>query len=246
MDTKLYERFSEVEDFHWWFQARKEIVLDFIKASLLVSFPKILDIGCGTGLMLNEYSKMGIAVGIDSNKEALALLQKRHPDLKTELGALPNIKQKNQVDMVSTLDVLEHIQDDAVALKNINQLLVPGGFVILTVPAYRFLWSPHDRLNFHQRRYTKHDIKILAEKSHFTVEKLSYFNTLLFPAAVLYKLFEEFSFRFGKKLAPHVALTVPWKPLNTLLKKIFVLERFLLKKTSLPFGVSLVAVLRKK
>jgi hypothetical protein len=136
--------------------------------------------------------------------------------------------------------VLEHIEDDLGSLHRVAQLLRPGGFLVVTVPAYRFLWSEHDVVNEHKRRYTRTELATKMKQIGFGIRKLSYFNTLLFPPIAAMRLIQRLRDRPGQADEGHVA---PW--LNGVLRRVFSLEKQMLRWLSLPFGVSLIAVADK-
>jgi hypothetical protein len=135
------------------------------------------------------------------------------------------------------LDVIEHIDDDISALVSIKSMLSKGGFAVITVPAYKFLWSPFDDMNHHRRRY---NLSMLEEKlisAGFIIKKISYFNFFLFPLALISKLFNRISNRSGIS-----DLDVPPIFINKLMAKIFQTEQIFLKKINFPFGVSIIAI----
>jgi hypothetical protein len=143
---------------------------------------------------------------------------------------------------VTMLDVLEHIKQDAESLKTVNRLLAPDGHVLITVPAFKFLWGPHDEAHHHQRRYQAESLRALLQDAGFSIVKLSYYNTWLFPPAALVRLI--------RKLVPGGAvgleLTLPPPWINRLLTMLFASERHLLTRARFPFGVSLLAVAKKE
>ena len=148
----------------------------------------------------------------------------------------------SSVDTITAFDVLEHIPDDTGALRNIFSSLQPGGILILSVPAYQWMWSEHDEALHHQRRYTRSEILALAGSSGFCVEYASYHNCLLFPLSLLLRMLSRWS---GGRLGISEN-AMPAKPINTLLRIIYSLEGHIVKRRwRLPFGLSIVAVLRK-
>jgi 2-polyprenyl-3-methyl-5-hydroxy-6-metoxy-1,4-benzoquinol methylase len=242
MKIEMYRIFFEIQKKHWWFVTRKNIVLDFVDRYLPEGNQvKVLDIGCGSGLMLNALAKVGQTFGMDMSDEAISF-SKEIFDGRVEKGALPDQVpyQEEFFDLITALDVIEHIDDDVGSISAIRALLVPGGKCIFTVPAYMFLWSAHDEMNQHKRRYTLPELNEKLVQAGFTVEKISYYNTLLFPAVFLVRMLNNVLQREG---APDTDM--PGSAMNYVLKKIFGIEKYLLRYLNLPFGVSVLAVVRK-
>ena len=203
--------------------------------------PKILDIGCGSGLMLNALGRVGETYGMDVSDEAISF-SKEIFNGRVEKGALPDVLpyEENFFDMITALDVIEHIDNDIDSISAIHSLLVPGGKCIFTVPAYMFLWSRHDDINQHKRRYTLSELNEKLVHAGFNVEKISYYNTLLFPIVFLVRMLNNVLKRDGAS-----DLDMPGTAMNLVLKKIFGIEKYLLRYINLPFGVSVLAVVRK-
>lgn len=225
---------------HWWFAARRRIVLGLIARTLNGSREKVrlLDIGCGAGGMLNHLTRWGTAVGVDASPEAVEIAR-RKTDAEVVQGALPRGVPfgDEAFDVITVLDVVEHVEDDEAALDRIAHMLKPGGFVVLTVPAYRFLWSHHDVVNEHKRRYTRPELLAKLEAAGLRVRLLSYYNTLLFPPIAVVRLLR----RLRRREARADEGRVP-PLLNALLRTVFAWEAHLLRRTTLPFGISLIAV----
>jgi SAM-dependent methyltransferase len=201
----------------------------------------ILDIGCGTGLMLNELEKIGETHGMDMSDEAIAFSKEIFSG-EVKQGFLPDQIpfERNAFDLITLLDVIEHVEHDAEALKEIRERLVVGGKAVITVPAYMFLWSKFDEINEHKRRYTLKELKLRLVEAGFTVEEITYYNTLLFPIVFFVRKLNNALNRSGES-----DIDMPSKPVNFVLEKIFGIEKYLLKYISLPFGVSILAVVSK-
>lgn len=231
----------EAERDHWWFAARREIVLSQLDRAVGARRDlSILDIGCGAGGMLAFLGRYGRAAGVDASPEAVAMAGRDGADVR--LGMLPaDIPfEPASFDVITLLDVLEHVDADAAALDTIRGLLRPGGHLIVTVPAYAFLWSGHDVVNEHKRRYVRHGLRTKLTAAGLAIERLTYFNTLLFPPIALVRLAGRL--RAGDDSADEGRVPTP---VNTILRSIFTLEKRLLKAADLPFGVSLLAVARR-
>lgn len=244
MDKSLYDQFYELEASHWWFVARREIILSLIKRLLPKGAKDILDVGCGTGIMLERLKAFGKVRGMDFSEDAVKYSNMRL-EKKVEIrqgrldGELPY--EKGSTDLVTLLDVIEHIDDDRGALENVRKLLRPGGTLVCTVPAFQFLWSGHDVLNHHKRRYTWKELYDKITAAGFKIEKISYFNTLLSPPVFIARCLRSSEKRYEPKSD---FKTYPgW--LNGLLKNIFLLERLLINYIDFPFGISLICIAKR-
>ena len=242
MNTEMYRIFFEIQKKHWWFETKKKIVLETIALNLAPNKDcTILDIGCGSGLMLNSLEKIGATSGMDMSDEAISFSQEIFSGT-IKKGSLPsNVPYADdQFDLITALDVIEHIDDDQASLEKIRGLLKKNGKCILTVPAYMCLWSHFDELNEHKRRYTKTELLEKLNLADFNVEKLSYYNTLLFPLVYIVRKLNNLLGRNGSS-----DIDMPNPFINSILKMIFSLEKFLLRHFNLPFGVSIIAVVKK-
>jgi SAM-dependent methyltransferase len=240
MDQHLLGAFRLVEERHWWFRARQKILLDLLSVSL-DSGARILDVGCGTGYFLEAASAQYLVSGIDASEMAVAFCRDRgFTDVRqgtvTDLELLPEAS----VDAVCLFDVLEHLADDVGALRLVQRLVPPGGLVFATVPAYQWLWSEHDVLNAHFRRYTARHLRRVFDQAGLTVERLSYFNARLFPIALGVRLVQQLLHRSHGDL---VDLPPAW--VNEVFRKLFAGEAKRLTRAranTYPFGLSLMVV----
>jgi len=251
MEECHYLLFDRIQTEHWWFVARAKIVETVLTRHLgpppspdnvRVTEERLLaDIGCGTGAVLPILSRFGRVFGIDSSSSAVEICRERgFADVY-----LPDEPewQPHSFDVLTVLDVIEHVDDDRDFLQHYLHWLKPHGLLLLTAPAYMSLWSEHDDINQHRRRYTKKQILALVEEAGFRPCQLSYFNTLLFPAIA--------TLRFAKKLihlrskSPRSDFELTTPALNSLLQPIFASERHWLKRFSFPFGLSILCVARK-
>jgi SAM-dependent methyltransferase len=231
---------------HWWFAARREIVLGLIERSLAARngqarAVRLLDIGCGAGGMLTHLRRFGTVAGVDAAAEAVAYARDKS-DADVRQGALPDRIPfgASEFDVITLLDVLEHVEDDATSLDVVHDLLRPGGFALLTVPAYRFLWSQHDVANEHKRRYRRAELRAKLERAGFQLHKLSYYNTLLFPPIALARVLSRLHRGRSRADQGNVGSV-----LNAVLRTVFAAEKHMLLQGSLPFGVSLIAVAQR-
>jgi SAM-dependent methyltransferase len=242
VDSAVYEELASVEGTHWWFQARRRILRDVVgryRPGTAGSAP-IVDIGCGTGEMLDMLREFGPVTGLDSSPIAVGYCRGRFGDaVDVRLGRIPD-DLPSGAGLVTAFDVVEHLEDDAGALAAIRVSLAPGGRFICTVPAFAFLWSDHDVAHHHFRRYTRSMLRRRLEDAGFAVEQLTYFNTLLFPAVAAARLLQRL--RPGPGGGSDAGLPSP--AVNRVLLRLFSTERRILRLTSLPVGISLLAVCR--
>lgn len=244
MDEALYHLHYDQEESHWWFAARSEIVREIIaRYGRLAAGDTILDIGCGTGAILKQLSKTYNAVGIDMSPLAIEYSKKRGLENVFVMTAEEFPRDRYNVKGILLLDVIEHIDDDIAVLRTARDIIGPNdGRIIITVPAYQWLWSSHDVANHHKRRYTAARLREALAKAGLEPVKLTYYNTLLFPLAVVKKLLSK------SKTADLASKAVdqPSAFVNTLFKTIFAAEKHVVPSVNLPYGVSLLAVAKKK
>jgi SAM-dependent methyltransferase len=238
MERVVYQQMAELDERHWWYRARREVVAALIRR--LVHPPaggQILEIGCGTGhnlAMLGEFGNVD-ALELDDEMRGYAERRLGRAVMRAPLPELVGVPDRHY-DLIGALDVIEHIDDDAAAIASIAGKLAPGGRFMMTVPAHQWMWSAHDTVNHHKRRYSKRSLRSLIEASPLKLEAIGYFNSLLFPAAVAERLASKLR---GKDDA---GLELPPAALNTALERTFALERHLVGRLPLPPGLSLFAV----
>ncbi|MBC8145306.1 MAG: class I SAM-dependent methyltransferase [bacterium] len=182
MDESVYHLHYEQEEKHWWFAARSIIVRRIIeKYGNLRPGDTILDIGCGTGAILKELSRTYSVVGIDMSPLAVQYSKKRGLKDVFEMPVEDFPTDKYNVKAALLLDVIEHIDDDLAVLKRAREIVGRDGRVIVTVPAYMWMWSAHDVLHHHKRRYSKRQLRDVLDQAGLEPVKFTYYNTLLFP-----------------------------------------------------------------
>ena len=238
MDRSVYQHMAEMDQRHWWYRARREVLASLIAREVQPpTDAQILEIGCGTGHNLAMLGQFGRVDALELDEEARALAEKRlgRKVMSAPLPRLAGVK-KAHYDMIGAFDVIEHIDDDAAALASIAERLKPGGKLVMTVPAHQWMWSAHDVANHHKRRYSKRALKQLIESSPLKLDRVGYFNSLLFPLAVAERLASKLR---GKEDAD---LSLPPKPLNAALEYAFAAERHLIARLPLTPGLSLFAV----
>jgi SAM-dependent methyltransferase len=233
---------GQIQDRHWWFVARRRI-LEAIIRSLDIPGPRsILEVGCGMGGNLPMLKELGHVTGIEADDPARDWVAK-HLGITVHAGHLPHglrLPPGERFGLICLLDVLEHVEDDVGSLRTLGELLDAGGKLLVTVPAYQWLWSTHDESLHHVRRYTARRLRKIAEAAGLRVARISYFNTLLFPIAALARAASKATGREG--LAGN-ELPAGW--INSLFRRIFASEARMLKHVNLPFGVSIMTVLER-
>ena len=237
MERIVYQQMAELDDRHWWYRARRKILAELIRREVQpAAHARILEIGCGTGHNLAMLSGFGHVDGLELDDEAAALSEKRlgRVVIRSPLPELEGVS--NDYDLIGAFDVIEHIDDDHAALAAIATRLKPGGKFMMTVPAHPWMWTAHDVANHHKRRYSKRSLRALVEGSPLRLDKIGYFNSLLFPLAIV----ERAASKLRGKDDGNVSL--PPRPLNNLFEAVFASERYLVGRLPLPPGLSLFAV----
>ena len=237
MERDAYREMAELDQKLWWYRARRDVLADLIRREVkLDKDARILEIGCGTGHNLPMLGAFGHVDAVELDDESRAIAEQRlgRRVINSPLPELAGVD--DGYDLIAALDVIEHIEDDDAALAAIAGKLKSGGKFLMTVPAHRWMWSAHDVVNHHKRRYSKSQLRRLIEGSPMKLEKVGYFNSLLFPVAVAERMASKLR---GKDDAN---LSLPAKPLNSALEKTFAAERHLIGRVPLPPGLSLFAV----
>jgi len=242
MDRRVYDRMAEHDTTHWWYRARRDILADYIRryASLPSEGARILEIGCGTGHNLPMLARFGQVDAIEIDPAAREVASERLGRAVGDapLPALPGV-ERGAYDMVAVLDVVEHIADDVAALRAMAECLTPGGCILITVPAHPWMWSAHDTVNHHHRRYTKRTLGQAIAGAGLRAERMRWFNSLLFPLAAAARVAGRLTGRDDSDDSP------PAKPLNALFERIFRLERHLVGRVPMTPGVSIVTLARR-
>jgi SAM-dependent methyltransferase len=242
MDRIVYDRMAAHDTTHWWYRARRDILADYLsRYAALPAGARVLEIGCGTGHNLPMLARFGEvdAIEIDDTARAHASERLGKPVGTAPLPELAGV-ERGRYDLVAVLDVVEHVEDDVAALKAMAEALKPGGRILITVPAHQWMWSAHDVVNHHKRRYSKRTLLAALDAAGLRAERLRWFNSLLFPLAV--------AARFAGKLLGKDDSddSPPARPLNALFQRVFALERHLVGRVPLPPGLSIIVLAAPK
>jgi len=245
MDLSEYDKMYRLEEANWWYIGRRDLFLKMAARfdNGLSGKPfRILDVGCGTGINLKYLQILGDVYGLDISKNALIFSQNRGlPSLIC--GSADKLPFKDELfDLVLALDVIEHIDEDLSAVRELNRVLKPGGRLILTVPAFQFLWTSHDLALHHKRRYTRSGILSILRLGGFENEKATYWNFFLFLPVATIRLLKRFH-RSGDKMQTDLVELPPL--LNGLLQGLIGIENWILKRIDLPVGISVMCICRK-
>jgi SAM-dependent methyltransferase len=243
VDAAYYTTLDAVQERHWWYSARRTILERVLERVFAEGVPSgvLYDLGCGVGANLPLLEKFGRAVGVDTSEAAVEFCHARgHRNVRqADLNRLEGIEDGSG-SVVVLADVIEHLDDEGPCLRAAHRALAKGGALIVTVPAYQFLWSPADDINHHYRRYTASSLRRVIEPL-FAIEHLTYFNTLLFGMVLVGRLAEKALNRPGDDTA-----AVPREPVNALLRSVFATEARVVPRRRLPFGVSILCVSKKR
>jgi len=250
MDRLYYKEYYHLEREHWWFSARLNILENKVK-QILVNKPaaQILNIGIATGATSIMLQKYGAVTSLEYDKECCEYVRDKC-NIEVINGSMTELPfDSNQFDLVCAFDVVEHIEDDSTAITELKRVMKTNGRFFLTVPAFMFLWSEHDEINHHFRRYTRNNFKSLLTGHGLFLTYSSYFNFLLFiPIAVVRVLQNAFTNKNKKnsdKKSDFEGMNSSGL-LNSLLRFVFLLEKPLLSMgILLPFGVSVMAIGKK-
>ena len=240
MDRRVYDRMAEHDSTHWWYRARRDILADYIRRYAgLPASARLLEIGCGTGHNLPMLAGFGTvdAIEIDPAARAIASARLGRPVGDAPLPDLPGVP-RGTYDLIAVLDVIEHIEDDVAALRAMAACLAPGGAILIAVPAHRWMWSAHDVVNHHHRRYSKATLLRAIAAAGLESRRLTYFNSLLFPLAAAARVAGRITGRDDSDDSP------PAAPLNAAFERIFRLERHLVGRVPMTPGVSIVTLAR--
>lgn len=240
MDRLIYDRIRDLEADHWWFVGRRQILRGLLQRVGTPIGAKILEVGCGAGGNVPLLRDFGEVTALEPDDESRAYAGERL-GMTVDTGLLPDglPYAPESFDLVCAFDVVEHVDDDAASVQALARLVKPGGAILTTVPAYQWMWSHHDVLHHHKRRYRLPAYRALFEAAGLTIETATYFNTLLFPLAAAQRTAKRL---LGDQSADDA---MPPAALNKALTSIFALETPLATGPGLPFGLSIAVIARK-
>lgn len=245
MDASEYDKMYRLEDANWWYASRRDLVLGMVSQmvnALSGKSSKILDAGCGTGINLKYGQKFGDAYGLDISRDALRFSRNRGLSYLI-CGSADRLPFEDDLfDFVLALDVIEHIEEDLFAIREFNRVLKPGGSLIITVPAFQFLWSGHDLAVHHIRRYTRPGLLNILHLGGFKIEKATYWNFILFFPVATIRMLKRFQRSGDEKQTDLIELPFA---LNRLLSGLLHIENAITKRFDLPFGISILCLCRK-
>src|SRR6185437_2637865 len=242
MDREYELQTHRAEDRHWWYRGRRQVLERVIAGLRLPARARILDAGCGSGRNMVELARHGNVTGVELSPASVSLARERNAGDVIAGSVLEMPVESDSFDVAVCLDVLEHLADDVGALRELRRVVVPGGSLLVTVPAYQWLWSGHDEINHHFRRYTRNSLMRAGEEAGWRQVRTTYFNSLLLPAAILLRVLDRFS---RKPTESSLDLWAPPQPLNWLLERPLQFEAALIGRGGrIPAGLSLLAVFR--
>jgi SAM-dependent methyltransferase len=242
MDRDYELQTHQAEDRHWWYRGRRRVLEGVIADLGLPSDARILDAGCGSGRNMVELARFGAVTGVELSDTSVEIARARHAGEVIAGSVLEMPFGDGGFDLAVSLDVIEHLEDDLGALRELRRTVAPGGALLVTVPAYQWLWSGHDEINHHHRRYTRRSLQRAGEQAGWKQVRTTYFNSLLLPMAIVLRLLERVN---TKTTESSLDLWVPPSPVNWLLERPLVLESALIEHGGrIPAGLSLLAVFR--
>src|SRR5688572_14418786 len=233
MMQHTYPILFELEESHWWHIGRRRIIASFVKdicAQVTDRTPRILDVGCGTGGNLKLLSQFGNAEGVDISADALAFCRER--GLEVKAGAAEDLPYEDATfDLVTALDVVEHLDDDVAGLREMRRVLRPGGRVLIFVPTFMWLWGVQDDISHHRRRYRLPELRRALTEAGFEVERTTYANITFLPPVFLVRTLMRVA---GLKIDSEARINIP--AFNGIFARIMGAESTLMRFVNLPVG----------
>ena len=248
MQQHTYSIMYEVEGTHWWFAGRRRIIAAFVEEicrkleneGLQGGRPRILDVGCGTGANLELLGQYGEAEGVDVSTDALQFCRARGLENVRQGEAEKLPYEDGAFDLVTALDVVEHLDDDVAGLREMRRVLKPNGRALLFVPAFMFLWGVQDDVSHHRRRYTVPGLRRVLSEAGYEVERATYANLSFFAPILLGRVIMR-----ATGLRPASENNINVSALNGVLGRVLGAESALLRRVNFPFGVSALCVARR-
>jgi SAM-dependent methyltransferase len=249
MDKAYYYKYYDFERKHWWFTVREKILMNEIRKKVSGKKLKILNIGCATGRSTEALSEFGQVVSLEYDQECCEFTRER-TGLTVIHGSILELPFEKEVfDLVCCFDVIEHVQDDRKGTEEMLRVCKKGGTIFISVPAFMSLWSDHDEVNHHYRRYVMKELDSLFKDKNGNIVSKSYFNTFLFPAISMVRYISGL-FKSGassqKSLKSDFEMNAVNSPLNYFPLFLFSIEKFFLNSgIKFPFGVSIFYMWKK-
>lgn len=241
METYLYSDLNNVEKKHWWHITKRKAAKNLIQKYSSSNQIKILDVGCGTGENVREFSKLGKCWGIDISPEAIKFCKQKGLTNVSQTSIEKTNFDNKVFDIITILDVLEHVEEVS-TFKEIRRILRNDGIVLITVPAFSWLWSKWDIVLHHKRRYSKNSLKKALESNGFEIIKISYMYSFLVIPALIFRSIKSLLYRNDYpsdfKLSSNF--------INLFFTKVVQLENLILNQFSIPIGTSIICVAKQK
>ncbi len=240
MDSSYGAQYARLYREHWWWRAREAVLLDMLRSLRVQPHSTILDVGCGDAVSFQALSEFGTVRGIEVDEDLLDPSGPFRDRISTRPLGDPIYEEPSwRFDLITALDVIEHIDDDRAAVRSMAAMLRPGGFLVITVPAFELLWDEHDEINNHRRRYTTTRLRNTLDGQGLELLQARYMFRTLFIPKLLVRLVNKGR---SRKVAQH---GIPAPAINSALKHFCVLEDRLLRRIPVPLGTSVFAVARK-
>ena len=243
MDNNEYQKLYKFENFYWWHIGRKQIIQTLLSKIRLKTNSRILDAGCGTGGNMRILAQFGNVIGIDNSPEAIKFCKKRG----FENIQLKNIENTgfsdNSFDLIVALDLLEHLDNDVEVLKEFHRVLKKDGYILISVPAYQFLWSEHDVAVHHKRRYSMKEINKCLLKANFQIIRKTFAITFIVPIVFIYRIIPKIFSGFKQQKSSDYVILPSF--VNNFFIFLLSIEAFLLKYINFPFGISIMCIVKK-
>jgi 2-polyprenyl-3-methyl-5-hydroxy-6-metoxy-1,4-benzoquinol methylase len=245
MDTDYLSQYEQFEQRHWWFVVRRQIIHDALDRYVLSHNPqpRWLDVGCGSGVLLDSYPAISNKMGLEV--DGICIERARAKGLNVQQASPDNNwQQHGTFDLITLADVIEHIEDDRKVIDQAHSALNPGGIVLVTVPALMGLWSGHDVVNHHLRRYTMRTLLPLFRSEQWQIHKASYFSSLLLPMIWAARKWKNLRQRQTRDPQHDFKFGIP--AIDWTLQHVFSVERYWLAKSRFPLGSSILLVAQKR
>jgi SAM-dependent methyltransferase len=240
MDAQFELQTHRAEDRHWWYRGRRHVLDQVIEQLQIGPSPRILDAGCGSGRNMVDLGRFGQVTGIELSEASVTVARERDAGEVLEGSVMDMPFASDSFDMAVCLDVIEHLSNDRDALIELRRVVRPGGLLLVTVPAYQWLWSHHDEVNYHHRRYNRRSLLDATSAAGWQCLRTTHFNSLLLPVAIVLRGLDRLT---PSATNSSLDLWVPPAPLNRLLEVPLRLEASLVARgVRIPAGLSLLGV----